>query len=222
MFDRLRFDEGTRKLIFILCLPLVDGVFATLLVTGALNTFSNILSIALTVFSGAGALTVLYSYSDSVEDARRMVLNSLPVLLIGALAVSLVAPVFEHIIYVQRMQYAAGLALAAIALQMADIPYSDSLSAPAILVTGFLLSVRSLGSVALSTEYVAPTFFTVSAAGGALLAGCSLQNYDMNTAMLRNGSALVLGVIAVSMFGIELPSELGLAIFSVSLIASFR
>jgi hypothetical protein len=35
-------EEGSRRLLFILCLPFLDGVFATLLVTGAVETFSQV------------------------------------------------------------------------------------------------------------------------------------------------------------------------------------
>lgn len=222
MFDRLRFGEGTRKLIFILCLPLVDGVFATLLVTGALETFSNILTISLTVFSGAGALTVLYSYSDSVQEARNMVLKALPVLFLGALTVSLIAPVFEQVLYIERMQYAAGIALLMIAAQLADLPYSDSMSVPAVIVTGFLLSIKNLSSMAFSLEYVIPAAFTVLSAGTMMYLASFLRGYDMKMSSIKRGSAAVLTVIAASMFGFNLPSGLGLAIFSFSLIASLR
>ncbi|MFB6291786.1 MAG: DUF5794 domain-containing protein [Candidatus Nanohaloarchaea archaeon] len=148
--ESLQLDEGTRKLIFVLCLPLVDGVFATLLITGALKTFSSMLTIGLTVFSGAGALTILYSYSDSVEEARHMVSRAFPVLMIGALAVALVAPIFEQLFFVERLQYAAGLALLVIAAQLADLPGSEMLSTPAIIFTGLLLSVHNLGALAFS------------------------------------------------------------------------
>ncbi|MFB6077340.1 MAG: hypothetical protein ABEK12_04385, partial [Candidatus Nanohaloarchaea archaeon] len=56
-------DDGAQRLVLVLCLPLVDGVFATLLVTGALKTFADVVAVALTIFAGAGSLAVLYSHA---------------------------------------------------------------------------------------------------------------------------------------------------------------
>lgn len=221
-FEALRLDEGTRRLVFILCLPLIDGVFATLLVTGALETFSSIVAVGLTVFSGAGALTVLYSYSDSVADAKRMVLRASPVLVLGVVAVALIAPVFEQIFYVERLQYAAGLALLVIASQLADMPYSQVLSTPAIIVTGMVLSVRNFGALSLGFEYVLPALFTAFVAGSTLYLATYLKNRDLSMVHIRRGGAAVLAIIGLSMLGLQLPSGLGLAVFSVSIIASLR
>ncbi|MFB6292611.1 MAG: DUF5794 domain-containing protein, partial [Candidatus Nanohaloarchaea archaeon] len=76
--------------------------------------------------------------------------------------------------------------------------------------------------LAFSLEYVAPALLTAATAGVALYLASYLRSYDMNVASIRRGSAAVLTVISVSMFGIGLPSELGLAVFSVSLLASLR
>lgn len=218
--ESLQLEEGTKKLIFILCLPFIDGVFATLLVTGALETFSNIIAIALTVFSGAGALTVLYSYSESVDDAKRMVLKAFPALFAGGLAVALVAPIFEQLFFVERLQYAAGLVLLVIAAQIGGLPKSDAFSTPGVIITGLLLSVKNIGALSFSSEYVLPAVLTVSTAGAALYAASYLRRYDMNMYHIRIGGAAVLTIIGASMFGVQLPSELGLAVFSLSLISS--
>ncbi|PSG99967.1 MAG: hypothetical protein BRC28_01840 [Nanohaloarchaea archaeon SW_4_43_9] len=114
-----------RKLIFILCLPLVDGVFATLLVTGAVETFSDIVSVALTVFTGAGALAVLYSCSETRKEATRTVLQAAPYLVVGAILISLVAPIYEQLFFIERLRYAAGLALFAIAVKMGGLEVGE-------------------------------------------------------------------------------------------------
>lgn len=215
-------DEDARRLIFILCLPLVDGVFATLLVTGAVETFSDIVAIALTVFTGAGALAVLYSASDCKEHAVSLVKQAAPYLILGAVAVSLVAPIYEQLFFIERLRYAAGLALLTIALKMADLNVGEYLSVPAILVTGLVLSVKNPGSIAFSFEYVLPAVATASVALGALYLASRLDMSKMDLNYIRKGGSLVLTGIALSMYGLNIPSELGLAVFALSVFASYN
>lgn len=215
-------DEDARKLIFILCLPLVDGVFATLLVTGAVETFSDIIAVALTIFTGAGALAVLYSCSENRKQATRTVLQTAPYLILGALAVSLVAPIFEQLFFVNRLQYAAGLALLTIAVKMGGLDIGDWLSVPAILITGMMLSIRNPGSLAFSLEYIAPAMGTAFVAISALFLASRLDTSQLNLDYIRKGGALVLVSIALSMYGFSIPSEAGLAVFALSVFASYR
>lgn len=215
-------DEDARKLIFILCLPLVDGVFATLLVTGAIETFSDMVAISLTVFTGAGALAVLYSASECAEEAKRMVRQSAPYLVLGAAAVSLVAPIFEQLFFIQRLRYAAGLALIVIAMNMAGIDLAEKLSVPAVLLTGVMLSVKNPGSLVLSLEYVFPALATTSLALIALYGASRLDVSRMNLDYINKGGAIVLTGIALSMYGFSIPSEFSLAVFALSVVASYR
>lgn len=215
-------DEGTRRLIFILCLPLVDGVFATLLVTGAISTFSDVIAIALTIFTGAGALAVLYSHAETRREARRMVLRAAPVLLLGAAAVALVAPVFQQVFYVERLQYAAGLALLVIAGHLMDLEIVEKLSVPAIILTGLVLSVRNPGALTFSLGYMAPAVGTALVSIAGLYAASYLARRGMNLLYVRRGGAMVLMMIAASQFGYDMPSELGLVVFAASIVVSLR
>ncbi len=213
-------DEGTRKLIFILCLPLVDGVFATLLVTGSVQTFSDIITVALTLFTGAGALAVLYSYSDSVEEARQMVLQAAPVLIAGAVAVSLVAPVFGQILYVERMRIAAGLALVVISLELAGWDVAEKFSVSAILLTGGLLSVGAPGELSISLQYLLPAIYTASIAVAVLFGAAFLRSLELKVGYIRKGGAVALLAIGISLFGVKIPSNVGLLALAASFLAS--
>jgi len=214
-------DEVTRKLVFLLCLPLVDGVFATLLVSGAIETFSNIVSVALTVFAGAGGLAVLYSYSETKEEARNMVLKAGPLLIAGAIAVSFVAPAYEQLVHLERIRYAAGLALTAIALQMIGVEVAEKFSIPGIVLTGLVLSVKTPSNLAISLEYVYPAAATSIVAVIGLL-GASYLGDKVDIRYIRKGGSIVLGIIAASLFGLSIPSELGLAVLMTSVIFSLR
>lgn len=220
LLSALNLDEGTRKLVFLLCLPLVDGVFATLLVTGAVQTFSDVMSVSLTIFAGAGALAVLYSYSETRKDAARMVINASPFLLAGALAVSLIAPIFESLFYIQRVQYAAGLVLIVIAGKLLEVGIAEKVSTTTVLVTGLVVSVRDPTSLAFSFEYVLPALITAVTSLSALYAASFLTNRDMALGYVKQGAALVLLLIGVSMFGVDVPSQLGVGILGVSIAVS--
>ncbi len=215
-------DQGTRKLIFILCLPLIDGVFPTLLVTGAVSTFSDILAIAITIFAGAGALAVLYSYSDSVRDAQRMVIQSAPLLLAGVFLTALVAPIFEQLFYIERLRYAAGLALIIIGAQLAEVSLSESIPASAIIIAGMTVSVKNPSAFVINLGYVAPALATAIASLTLLYLATFLRNIEMSITRLQRGSAIVLFTVSLSMFGFNVPTELGLAIFGGAFIMSLQ
>lgn len=218
----LDMDEGAKRLVFILCLPLVDGVFATLLVTGAVETFSDIVAVALTVFTGAGALAVMYSHSDSKRQAQRLVFQASVPLLVGACLVALVAPVYEQLFHLQRLRYTAGLVLLVIAGHLAQFDLMEKFSAPAVILTGLVLSVRNPGSLSFSLGYLQPALMTALTATLGLYLATYLSNRRMNLSYVRRGAAFVLVTISMSMFGIGLPSELGLMVFAASLAVSLK
>ncbi len=216
------FDKDTKRLTFLLCLPFIDGVFAMLLVTGAVNTFSSMVAVALTVFAGAGALAVLYSATETRKEALSMIKTVSPVVVIGALVVALVAPVFEQMFYIERLSYAAGLVLIVIAAQMAEIPGSDKFSTPGIILTGMILSIQNVSALTLSPQYVLPALTTVTVALMALSGAAFIDRTRMNLDYIQKGGAAVLTIIALSLFGLNIPSHLSLVVFTLTIIASLK
>lgn len=217
-----KIDDGAQRLLLVLCLPLIDGVFATLLVTGAVSTFSDIIAVGLTIFTGAGALAVLYSESENRQEAISMVNQVAPVLLIGALLVALIAPVFDQIFHVSRLKYAAGLALLTISAKLVDIELAEKFSVPAIIVTGMFLSLKSGAALSMSLQYVLPALLTSSAAIGGLYLASYVSREKLSLKYIRGGGAVVLAVISASLFGYNVPSHLGLALFMFSVALSYN
>lgn len=215
-------DDGSKKLAFILCLPLIDGVFATLLVTGALNTFSQMLNIAVTIFTGAGALAVLYSEASDRQEAVHMINQVIPILLVGVLAVSLVAPVFEQLFRTQLLKYAAGIAILSIALQLADIDLADRIPPTAVILTGLVLSFQGSVELVFTTEYILPAILTAGLAVIGLYIATGLKRYSMDLQYIRYGGSMILVIIALSLFGIEVPQNVGPVLFMISIIASIK
>lgn len=215
-------DDGAQRLVLVLCLPLIDGVFATLLVTGAVETFSNIVVVSLTIFTGAGALAVLYAHSDSRVEARKMVRQAAFVLVAGAIVVALVAPVFKDLFYVERLRYAAALVVMVIAAKFLDVRYAEKFSTHGILLTGFVLSVKNPSALTFSLDYVGPAVFTALIAAGALYAAASMDPERITLSYMRKGGAIVLVLIALSLFGLNIPSEITLGVFGTSVAAALK
>lgn len=215
-------DSGAQRLVMVLCLPLIDGVFATLLVTGAVNTFSNIIVVALTIFTGAGALAVLYSHAETKAEARRLTVQAAPMLILGALAVALIAPVFEELFHVNRLQYAAALIVLVIAANFLEIDMAEKFSPHAILLTGLVLSVQNPGALTLSFAYVTPALITALVASAGLYAAASINPDRLSLGYVQKGGAVVLVLIGLSLFGLNIPSELTLGVFGGSIAAALR
>lgn len=217
-----KLDSGAQRLLLVLALPLVDGVFATLLVTGAIQTFSQILTVALTIFTGAGALAILYSEAGNQEEAKNMVKTVAPYLLSGALLVALVAPVFEHIFYISRLRYAAAIAVAVIALKLADIDLAEKFTVPSIIVTGMALSLKQPAALGITLSYVLPAVLTASVAIAALYLATFLDPENLDLDIIRRAGSLVLILISLSLVGLQIPSNLSLAVLSTAIVMATR
>lgn len=215
-------DEGSKKLAFILCLPLIDGVFATLLVTGAVNTFSQMINIAVTIFAGAGAVAVLYSETETRKEAVQMINKVMPIVLGGALLVALIAPIFESIFQTSLLKYAAALAVASIGLQLAEVEFAKNLPPTAIILTGLVLSYQGVNGFSLTLTYVYPALVTVALAAIGLYMATCLKKYNMNLAYVRYGGSVVLILISLSLFGIDIPQEVGPLMFMAAIIISLK
>ena len=215
------FDQGTQQLLYILCLPLIDGVFASMLVSGAITTFSDIVAASLTLFSGAGALAVLYSNSGTVSEARRSVLKAAPILIAGSILVGLIAPIYAEIFEISLLKYATGLALLSIAADIADLRVAEKIPPHAIIFTGMILSFQTPASINLTASYLPQSGMTSLIALISLYTASSLKKYDLNLKMVRIGGASALAIIAASMFS-SIPSEPSLMVLGIFFAASLK
>ncbi|MFQ3308525.1 MAG: hypothetical protein ACI977_000764 [Candidatus Nanohaloarchaea archaeon] len=190
--------------------------------TGAVQTFSEILTVALTIFTGAGALAILYSESGSREEAQKMVKQVAPYLVSGALIVALVAPVFEQIFYLSRLRYAAAIAVLVIALKISEVDIAEKFTVPSIIVTGMALSLKQPASIAITSGYVAPALLTVATALLVLYAATYLDPERLNLDIIRGAGTLVLILVSLSLLGLNIPSHLSLAVLSTAVAAASR
>lgn len=215
-------DSPTKSLVTILCLPLVDGVFVTMLAGGSLQSLTDIFSIALTIFAGAGALAVLYSTTESSREARITVLKAAPILVLGALAVSLIAPVYSQLVNVQMMEQVAGLALLAIAGKMYGVSRFEDVSVPVIVITGLVVSFQNPSSLALTLSYVQEALFTVLTALTVLMAATFVGRDLIRLSAFRKGASAVLVGLALPMFGFSVPQNTAILLLLASLFYSLE
>lgn len=213
-------DEDTRRLATILCLPLLDGVFATMLVSGSISAPSQIIAVALTIFAGAGALAVVFSMEGDKREVRVKVLKASTVLLTGAMLVAMVAPIYREIVVLSMMREVAAIALAVIAAKMLDISVAQKISVPVVVLTGLILSLRQPSNTAITFSYLVPAVSTALLASLVLLAATYINSDLMQLSVMRKGAAVVLVLIALSMTGIQTPSSLKVLMLCGSLIYS--
>jgi hypothetical protein len=148
-----------------------------------------------------------------------MVKSVAPALILGATAVALVAPVFEQLFNLQSLRLAAGLAVLVISGQIAGLDLAEKLSVPAVMITGFLLSLQGTGPVQLSLDYILPAVQTALVSLVILYLASLIDPERMNLDHVRRGGAVVLALISASLMGLNVPSELGLAILAFSMAA---
>ncbi len=217
----LDFDDDTRRLSYMLLLPLFDGVFATMLVSGYLKGLPSILNVAFTIFAGAGAITVVYSEAETASKARRMILKISPVIIAASMATAVLAPAFRSMLYLGRLEIVSGIAVGVIGLQIAGIEKMEKLSVPVLIGIGLLASIRPDPQIAFTLKYLVPSIATVTIA----LAGLYLASYlgdRICVEYMQKGGALVLLIISASLLGMNIPPEAGLVVLAASLVASLR
>ena len=151
-----------------------------------------------------------------------MVEQVAPFLLGGAVFIALIAPVFASVFYMERLKYATGLAIIAIAAHILELDVAENFPVPAIIVTGLVVSVQRPSAVAPSLEYVVPALGTTLLATAVLYSATLLDMDRMDLDYIRRGGAMVLFLIGVSQFGVAVPSELGLAVLAASVVISLR
>lgn len=213
-------DQDTRSLATILCLPLVDGVFATMLVSNSLSNVSQALSVALTIFAGAGSLAVVFSMQGSRKEVKRKVLKASALLVLGSAVVAVVAPVYGQLVSLSVMREVAAIALVVIAGKMLDLPGAGKIPVSVVVLTGFLISLKQPSELVFSLEYLLPALSTALTASALLILGTYLNTDLIDLSVMRKGAAMVILLIAVSMTGLSLPSGLTSLALSLTLLFS--
>jgi hypothetical protein len=210
-------------------LPLADGIFAALVLAGALETWAGIAQIGLLVFGGSATLAVILAEMDDDpwEQATSVLVVGVPLILIAAVEAAL-APTIATLVDIPTFERFAALVILAIAAKTASSTIGEYLPSPGIIIgIGFIASFQP-DSVALVVQYDATLLFHAAAAGGVAvgfaLAVVALRPYlrrVVDIDRFRFGSAVALGTLALSIFHL-VPSQAPLVVFAVAGLLAFN
>ncbi len=198
-----RVGGATKLLATVMALPLVDGIFAALVVAGVLATPTGVVETGILIFGGSATMAVILAEMDG---SRKQMAAS--VLLIGALIIPVaavqaaLAPTLEGFLNLDIFERFAGLVILAIAAKTASAEFGEYLPSPGVIIgLGLIASVTPSGfAFETSTEYVvngtaAATIGVGFALVVALFAPHLRGRVDIDR--FRFGSAVALGVLAL-------------------------
>ena len=213
-----------------MCLPLVDGVFPALILAGAVGSVSGILEVGLLVFGGSATVAVILADMEGTPHEQVPTVLGVGAVLVPVAALeAALAPTIASVLDLAIFERFAGLVILAIAARTASARIGDLIPRPAIVIGfGLIASLDPAGAeLAIAADpglIVNGTAAAAAAVGFALLialAGPWLRA-SVDIDRFRFGSAVALGVLALSIFGL-VPSEapLSLAVLAVAVLLSF-
>lgn len=201
-----RVGEGTRLLATVMALPLLDGIFAALVLAGAVSSLLGMVEVGLLIFGGSATLAVVLA---EMEGSRRERVRN--ILLVGALVVPLaafqaaIAPTIESLLSMEIFQRFAALVILAVAAKTASATVGEYLPRPSVIIgLGFVASFRPNGfELAFVSDPMYIAYGTGAAAIGvgfalavALFGPWLRGNVDIDR--FRFGSAVALGVLPLT------------------------
>ncbi|WP_435318461.1 DUF5794 domain-containing protein [Haloarchaeobius sp. TZWSO28] len=216
----------TRLLATVMGLSLVDGIFPALVLAGALDTTIGIVQVGLLVFGGSATVAVILAEMDGTH---RQIIASVALVGVGVVVLAAIeaaiAPTIESILDTHRFERAAAIVIAAVAAKTASARVGEYLPRPAVVVgIGLLVSLDlSNPQLALATDLSLVAKAAAAAAVGAIfallvaIAGPQLRQ-RMDVDRFRFGSAVALGLLALSIVGIIEVNSAPLAVMAVSAI----
>lgn len=214
---------ATKLLATVMLLPLIDGIFAALVLADALSSTVGILQVGLLVFGGSATVAVVLVEMDAnpVQQSKEVLMIGIPLILIAGIEAAL-APTIASFIDIIIFERFAALVIVAIAAKTASSTIGEYLpSASVIIGLGAIASLNpSTFAFALTTdpELVARGM----AAGGvgvtfALLLVLLRPRIEgmVDIDRFRFGSAVALGTLALSLIDI-VPESAPLPVFAMA------
>ena len=201
-----RVGEGTRLLATVMALPLLDGIFAALVLAGAVSSILGMVEVGLLIFGGSATLAVVLA---EMEGKRRERVRN--ILVVGALVVPLaavqaaIAPTIESMLAMEVFERFAALVILAVAARTASATVGEYLPGPGVVIAlGLVASFQPNG---FELQFVSEPMFVVYGTGAAAIGvGFALAvalfgpwlrgNVDIDR--FRFGSAVALGVLPLS------------------------
>ncbi len=198
-----------RLLALVMGLPLVDGVFAALILAGALDSPLGAFQVGLLIFGGSATVAVILADMNGTprEQAAIVLLVGLPLIVLAAIQAAL-APAIGSLLDIAVFERFAAVVIAAIAAKTASATVGEDLPSPGVIIgLGLVASIDPAGaSVAVLEDPALVANATLAATVGVgfalvvALASPYLREY-MDIDRFRFGSAVALGLLPLSLLG---------------------
>jgi hypothetical protein len=225
-----RVGGATRLLATVMLLPLLDGVFAAVVLAGGLTTTIGIIEVGLLIFGGSATLAVVLAEMDGdPKEVATSILLVGAVVVAGAVAVAALAPTIRSVLNLAVFERFAAIIILAIAGRTASARIGEWLPRPSMILIIGLVASATLDGMSLVVQTDLELMLRAAAAAGvgvafaltAALAGPWLRN-AVDIDRFRFGSAVALGVLPLSMFGV-VPGNapVALAVLAVTTLLAF-
>ncbi|MFC7165940.1 DUF5794 domain-containing protein [Halospeciosus flavus] len=219
-----RVGGATRLLATVMLLPLVDGIFPALVIAGALDSVAGIVQVGLLVFGGSATVAVILAEmgdTSTRQQFRSVLLVGVPLIILAVVEAAL-APTIASVLDVHIFERFAAIVILAIAAKTASATIGEYIPGPAVVVGLGAVASLTLSNPTLVVQ-TNPTLMLHAAAAALVGVGFALgvvafQPYlrrIIDIDRFRFGSAVALGTLAISLFGI-VPTYVPLPVFVVA------
>ena len=225
-----RVGGATRLLATVMMLPLLDGVFAAVVLAEGLSSITGIVEVGLLVFGGSAMLAVILAEMDGEPtEVAKSILAVGAMVVAGAIVVAALAPTIRNVLDPAVFERFAAIIILAIAGRTASSTIGEWLPRPSmILLIGIIASVN-LDGMTLIVQMDPDLMLRAAAAAGvgvafALTAALAAPwlRHAVDIDRFRFGSAVALGVLPLSLFGV-IPGNapVALAVLAVTTLLAF-
>jgi hypothetical protein len=217
-----RVGSSTRLLAVVMLLPLIDGVFVSVVLGGALDSVAGILEVGLLVFAGSATVAVILAEMNaSPREQVRVVLGVGAAVVAGAAIVAALAPTIETALDMAVFERFAALVVLAVAASTASARFDDYLPGPGVIVVLGLVASASPGEATLVVQ-TEPWLLARAVAAALVGVGFALvvaaASPWLRTAValdrFRFGSAVAVGLVPAD-------APVALAVLGVTVVLSF-
>lgn len=210
----VRIPSRYKSLIVVMGLPLLDGVFLSLVLTGGLNSLQDALMVGSFVIGGGASVGIILSeFNQSFRTGLRDIF--LINIFVGSLAVTqaLVALSFDIMIATETFTFGAVISLVLLSVKVAPVNPTVSIPNPSTLVLLFLLlsfEPSNVNNVEIIYDTEAALYAVVAVAVSTVISAFTLYvqpvvSEAVNPDSLKYGTSVGLIAIALSILGV-LPS----------------
>ncbi len=219
---------ATRLLATVMGLPLVDGIFAAVVLAGMLSTVGGVLQVGLLIFAGSATVAVILA---ELEGDRGETLRSVAavgaLLVVGAGVEAAVAPTIESALRLPIFERFAALVVLAVAAKTASARVGDLLPRPAVIVGLGLVASLDFADLSVAVTLDPGLVVRAMAAAGvgvafalavAALAPTLRRSLDLDR--FRFGSAVALGTLPLALLGF-VPGNAPLAVLVVTAVLAY-